>query len=529
MNLYRILPRHLDCPYSCTVAVCGLLVVAFYLSLSIPAKNVGFLSDDAVYLLMADIYSPWRDALQPVHGYLVLHNRFPPLYSFVLALVGVDSGNAALASMITVAIWCLGFVLVGMWLYQETRSRLLALAIPLLLATSPVVILVAQELWSESLYFLLSFLFLYVLSAANKQSAALTILCGLLVCLVLLTRSIGVALLGAFFIHLMLERPRGWTTSLLLAVLPYTIWLGLQQLNSSTEGYYSEFMNSIRIIGIDGYLDLLLVRIYGYWQAWRWLFTLELAPGLSLVSRTVLILTLTLTWVGFGIRLYNKKTDAFYLLLYTLILIVWPYTDLYFQTRFHIPLMPLYLFYSFIGLNLLLARINYKRHAQIIGMLLLLSVVTPVSTQIVNRAFTSVAAHLEPYSRNRDWLLAENPVAGQKILAQQHRTVQLLLEISKEIPEKECVYAIQAPIVMLYSKRITGVYPASASTDWATFVEAPACRYMLAINMTDHRGVFPPLFPCQQLQKNTSYTQRRYYINENGNDELHMCLIEKVF
>ncbi len=529
MTLSKSLFRRLGEHYSLWVSVCCMAVVTMYFSLIIPEKSVGFLSDDAVFLLMADIYSPWVDAIQPLYGYLVEHNRFPPLYPLLLALLGVDSNDAALASQITTLLWCLGFICVGTWLYREQGSRLLACLIPVLCALTPSMLLLSQELWSESLYFLLSFLFFTVLSFIRKEHAAATVLCGLLVCLLLLTRSIGLVLFLAFSAFLVANRPAGWRLAMLVSILPYLTWLGIQQLNSATESYYVELIHALADQGVDNIITALGSRLTNLWQSWCWLFTLMYASELSLFLQLFFALFLLLVVVGAGSRLRRGYADAFYFVFYLAALLLWPYGELHFQTRFLSPLMPLYFFYAYTGARIIVRRNIPGLPVYSILLLLLLAQLIPATTTLLQRAFEPVTAEYVPVSRNREWLLATSLDAGRKILVSQHRTVQLLLQISREIPKQECVFAIQGPIVMLYSKRIVGVYPDDAVNNWESFSRSPACHFLLAMNMVDHRGIFPPLFPCELVNNNDNFIKRVYYITEQNQQLEHMCLIKKTF
>ena len=84
------------------IAISLLIAVSFfYFSITSNDHVVGFLSDDAVYLLMAEMHSLWNRDIDPVIEYMRPEYQFPPLYPFLLGLMGADSSSPELASSIT--------------------------------------------------------------------------------------------------------------------------------------------------------------------------------------------------------------------------------------------------------------------------------------------------------------------------------------------------------------------------------------------------------------------------------------------
>ncbi len=66
-------------------AMAATATFCLYLLLALRNPHVGFLADDALYLLMADAYSPWRDAVGPVYDHLRRYCHLPPFYPLALA------------------------------------------------------------------------------------------------------------------------------------------------------------------------------------------------------------------------------------------------------------------------------------------------------------------------------------------------------------------------------------------------------------------------------------------------------------
>ena len=108
--------------------VAVIVLSIFYFSFTSDDRVVGFLSDDAVYLLIADIYSPWRTASSPMLEFVRGENYFPPLYPLTMALLGVNTDTPALASIVNcqfsvvlgVCLRCLGMAGNRKSAYQST-------------------------------------------------------------------------------------------------------------------------------------------------------------------------------------------------------------------------------------------------------------------------------------------------------------------------------------------------------------------------------------------------------------------------
>ena len=118
-------------------------------------EAVGFLSDDAIFLMLAEIYSPWYAAQLPVFDFLLQHNRFPPLYPLLLGLFGVDSDSFYLASLFTVIFFNLSLIAIYFWLRRNQQTRLHSILTLFILVLLPSTHIFIYELWSEFLYILL--------------------------------------------------------------------------------------------------------------------------------------------------------------------------------------------------------------------------------------------------------------------------------------------------------------------------------------------------------------------------------------
>ena len=114
-----------------------LLICFFYLSITHDDQVVGYLSDDAIYLLMAEMYSLWSNDINPVLNFIRSEYYFPPLYPILLGLLGADSSSPALASSITTVFLLSNIFIFGLWIWRETRQFLPTIMLPLIFTFLP--------------------------------------------------------------------------------------------------------------------------------------------------------------------------------------------------------------------------------------------------------------------------------------------------------------------------------------------------------------------------------------------------------
>ena len=185
---------------------CVFLVLAvglYYLDWN--AKSAGFLSDDAVYLLMSDGFSPFRPSHVELTHYVLRQALFPPLYPLLLTMLGAGSDTLLWAHVITTTMLLLALVVYGVWIFFETRDRFAATALPSIFALLPGTLLLSLELLSEFPYLLLSLVALWLAACANDARRGY-LLVAFFVGLAAVTRSAGLSLILAMAIWLIAAR-----------------------------------------------------------------------------------------------------------------------------------------------------------------------------------------------------------------------------------------------------------------------------------------------------------------------------------
>ncbi len=509
------------------IGLTALAVTLFFYSIVTGDAVVGFLSDDAIYLILAEIYSPWNTVSSPVHEFIQRSSRFPPLYPLLLGLFGVDTDSPPLAAYITISFLLMALLIIGIWLRMEARSLLPAVAVPLFIAFLPSTLILSQELWSEFLF--MCFLYgTFAALSARQKTPSHWMLAALMVGLASMTRSIGVTVIAAFALSLVWHRPKRFLWYALISATPFLYWQGHEALmRDNIQSYWIDLIEHFGPASIGILSDFLINQAVVTWQAWCWLFSvLEAALLPDNIKIAVLLLLLLLALTGFFSRLKRGKMDAFCLCFYLPTVFIWPHPGLYFMGRFLYPLLPLFLFYICLGTANVVAQQRLARAGLAILALLVAAIAYPSTSQFINRAYTDTAIDLRPYRRSREWLRASSLETALRH-ARQNRALSLTLaELTRHVPENECLYAVQTPIVMLYSSRITAILPKPPVTPVELISATRECRFILAMNAEVPIGNVPRFYPIEHFQNNNDYTIMAFYYSPADQEPL-MYLIER--
>jgi Dolichyl-phosphate-mannose-protein mannosyltransferase len=169
--------------------------------------------------------------------------HYPPFYSLVLAFFeacGVSALEAA--RWISIVAFSASIILVGLIVYQRTRSRVFSLLASLLVISSNVVLRTYSWALSEPLYMLLLLLsVLLLIFYLRTFHRRWLVLAAVSASLTLLTRYVGFSLVGAMCLPLLITRRQSWPrrlsdTAIFLCVtgIPTLVWLSRNWLVSNT-------------------------------------------------------------------------------------------------------------------------------------------------------------------------------------------------------------------------------------------------------------------------------------------------------
>jgi len=304
-----------------------------YVWLTLRGDFRGLLADSYVYLATAREFALGRGADSLLLTAIFRDYVFPPAYALSLAAFGAG-GQSPIATYTFNAALMSGVVgLAYVWQRAAGIRALAALLASALLAMMLATLLSAMNVLSEPLYLLLTMgaairLTGESLSSQHWRDAAL------LLGLATLTRSAGVAGLAALVVVWLLRR--GWRASpwsLLPGLALPGIWMLIQHCAGfGTYGVPAAFGH--------GVLTTISVNLRALAEAGVGLFD----PATRLHSR-LLVATLALAALPvWGVRLRQARFDAWYLLIYANMLLLWPHPA--HAARFLFAVLPLPLAYA---------------------------------------------------------------------------------------------------------------------------------------------------------------------------------------
>lgn len=514
-----------------TSVVFFVLAFCFLYSISYDNRAVGLLSDDALYLIMADFYSPWVETLDYVQAFVSVTIHFPPLYSLFLGILGAGSENPEYAFLLNTLCLSVALFIVVIWLKKETENVALAYTVATLTLVLPTLLLLSQELWSEFLFMVFFYLFLYVFSHKEMQKEHF-FLCALLAGLMTLTRSIGLSVVIAYSMYLLYKRPRYFWVYLVVAISPFIYLKFKSSSNPFRENYVDAFNARVPDLFNTNIFDYASEQLVSLWQSWVYLFSPIQWSFLPVQAETVVLTVLLLAFfIGFFLRLLEHRIDALIVIIYLAIVAVWPYSEVRFVSRFLSPLLPLIFFYSILGNQFVFSRLKLARHCYVIPVLVVLVIISS-DLHILKRAYASMEPELKPYSRIKEWLTHvsyENAISEVKT---RKRYLEILKQLQDYIPEDDCTYAIHPPVTMLHTKRMSGSYLDAASSVDELLERLPTCNYMIASYLVDHTEDYDAYYPMDLVWDSDRFEFYAFYLDEEAGSEqksqILLMLIKRI-
>lgn len=477
----------------------GAVLVAVLAAIYLPwtwSDQLGSLGgDSAVYLLSARTYAAYLPP-DDVARAVAVESQFPPLYPALLAATG-GAEDLRIAHVATTACLLAAFAAFYAALTAVGLSRPLAIAGVAVFAALPGSALQSLELLSESLYLALSLGGLACLLRASPGGAsrqywvATTMLAA-----ALMTRSAGVALIPALAIVLWRNRPRGWPWMPVLVVLPALAW-ALQR--RGEHGYSNDVL---------GYLGMPWTQVVEQLAANAGAFAWGI--GANIVQ------TAALPWVTWILalpcaamlllRLARFEPDAWYVLAYVAMLILWPYPAE--ARRLAWVILPWLLCYVLLAGWMIAARPWPGRpafHAALrwLAPAILALVALPTVLWLLERRFDPEVAKSPALARLPEWYEPDASVARTQ--AGLHLGMAAAIrELGQQVPAEECIHSIKPALVAFLARR-DGFIPPFPDLDDASFrqwLAHPRCRYVLLLAATDGLAFNAPYYPGDRLGQN---------------------------
>lgn len=459
-------------------------------------NTAGFLTDDGMYLLMADFFSPYYHHNHHIQQLIIEQSRFPPAFPVLIGLLGGGSSNMPVAHLVTCATFIASAAALYAWAGRVLDSRELAVACMAIYALLPRTLVYVTEIWSEFLYMTLvlvvfMLLDLAVRSQSRRRVREMLCACALFIGLAVLTRTIGVALFAAFVVFLFQHSFRRKYLYILIAVALPVFWQVVKAVNGYGGGYGGDLE---RYFSPSGFQTLLLddVPANAALLLDSWGRHFAAAPGSSWLLHTMSGVLLILALVGAGRRAVNKCPDVYYAVLYIAIVLVWPHPA--HNARFLYPLIPLALVYIFAGLNLVVpgSSAGVRTGSRAILVLAMLAMVYPNAVFVVNRFHEPVPDYIpDDFRHTRQWLRGSDMERIHHEAEQKAAVIRLLRRTREHFGRRQCVYAAHPISTMLYSDRISIIIPRGA-----TIEKLWVCRYLIAVNL---QTVYEPNYPLRRV------------------------------
>lgn len=463
---------------------------ALYVLISLRGDFHGLLSDSYVYLAVAREFALGRAADLDFLLHIGRGNPFPPLYPLVLALLGAG-GHAPIATY-TVGAALMGGVLWAAfaWFRSVGLARGTAGTATLVIALMPATLLAVMNVLSEPLYLILTLAAGGCLAARAPTSRAWFI-AGLLLGLAVLVRSAGIAALAAFA-WVWLWRG-GWRCAP-WALLPALGLPGAWALVRKAAGlaYYPP-----PTLWGDEVWPRVLTNLAAFADAGVSLFD----PSRGLHSDIVVGVAAALAAGVLLVRLARREFDAWYLLCYAGMVLVWPHPA--HAGRFLLAVLPFLLGYACLPLGVLSARLRAQGLRRILPMLppiLLVVCAAPGSARIVSSALGETRIESLAAVRSPAWYLA--PPARRPGIAEFWTRATPVMRAIRALPPDACVATIADEQVLLYGHRQVVDLSKLPRTRAAVNQALTVCPYvlMLAVTSTPPVSGVGPLFPYRFIE-----------------------------
>ena len=455
-----------------SVILVALLLSGLYLVLPPESDYPGLLSDSINYLFMAEYFGGSPDRL----AQLYFHSSvFPPLFPATISLFGA---SPAIAHNLSAILFLLASVPFYFWL-KSIRGSNEAIWITALAWLSPILVSSSLDILSEGLFLVWMFAAFRVSQLSCSRETAMGL--ALFVACAVLTRSVGVALLPGFVFWLWRGRKElgafSWSMTLIVLSTPILAWEMYKRSRPSGHGM--------------SYLDVWLDRVgsekMGFWDVLSQNVSALLHAGIANGGAFLNLLLFALAIPTFFRRLKAQSFDAFFMLTYLAIILIWPFPDQ--MPRFLLVLAPILVVYAVITVSSLLSMAGISRFIGVgVGSIALFLGFLPANIHHIQRINMSVEPVLQPYKRSSHWMSMKEDDKAEHVLQTMHRLALAHAHIQETMPEGDCIYAVFYDLVSYNSKRRTIKMPDSVE-------ELTKCRYVFASIRTPLQYEVEPMFP----------------------------------
>ena len=482
-----------DKPWLPGLAFAG--VAAFYLFLGVHEGVPGIVADDAIYLLMADTWSPYNPDLAQSAAFVTEHIRFPPLYPILLALLGGNSNHLAVAHLVTVVFLLASLVIYFLWLRRELGNGLPALLLTLAFAVLPTTQIHALDLWSEHLYLLLS---LCALALPRNQAVRDWMIVAVLVSAAALTRTAGITLVAAFVASAWLTPAPRRLWPITTALVPVAAWAILNSFDTTDDQNISFLFSKYGAAGIDAAWQLIAGNAQALWHGWRTSFdVVDTTYGLALA------LLCAGSWIaGWLMRIRQVHFDAIYVLVYFGIILIWPNDDhavALFQCMSFVTRLPEF-------------GARATRHLYSGGFaILIIFAAAPSNAAMGARLFAPMPAEISEFRHTRLWLSHVNADAAAHNLLMINLAIRSYRIAAQYVPPGACVFSVFPEMFMYHVRRSSYAPPKPTVPETEFRNRIRRCRYVHLLWMNTHPYLAPG-YPGDRIDRDVVLYKTRWKV-----------------
>ena len=496
-------------PYKPTVQfiVSTLVIVAiatFYFYLTWHTEYVDFLSDSAIYLLMASYFGNSETIPAQVFDVVLNNYHLPPLFPVVLWLFGGGAEHPTASHIISTVTVVTAIVCYSAWLESEGTKWKDNIALTGAFAVLPVSLFFANFIVSEYLYITLVFLSLMTIEKSSPDNR-LILLSAVCIGITITVRSIGICLLPVLLMALPKHTRKQIFFSVVIVIMIPASW-HVYKLQFNASNYISSFFVSHGDQLVTSVVTYAKVNLHVLGLSWVKSFDHYLGALSYLVCSVIAVLGA----IGWGRRLWQRKPEAIYVVFYLFVIVPWPHP--HHMHRFLLPLMPFLLFYGLEGSKFLLEKAgkgNYKKYALPCYLSVIAVLVLPTDLKLINRLFTPLPPELVNFSRSQAWLFSVDQQAALTNM-QISRSIHQSIEKTSAVPPSECIWSIDARRHMLLSKRVSYDTPSPALSERAFEQASQKCNYYFAMSAVPYpnNSRYTSLYPIERVKQHVKIVQQ---------------------
>ena len=225
----RVIPVISQQPARLALAIMALITISIGSAFLVSDTPTGLFDDSAIYLIAAEIYSPYNEAASDAFFYSYSDYRhLPPGFPLLLALTGASQAYFQ-AHVLVLILLVLSLPVMYLLAYRIINHQWLSVLVVLMFLSTPGTWLESLKVSSENLYILISLIILYAADRREREITSIFVFTiSLLLCLLILTRTVGWSLLLAFILNNKSYHPATWNSSTgkVIAMLFWKIQMG---------------------------------------------------------------------------------------------------------------------------------------------------------------------------------------------------------------------------------------------------------------------------------------------------------------